>query len=716
MSQAEELVVHGAREHNLKNVTVRIPRNALVVRDRPLGLREVLARVRHDLRGGSAAVRRVALRIRAPVPADDGEARRRLDRRALAGDLHRPEDDLAQPALDGRHGHGDLRLPAAAVCAHRPAALPDLRAPDRGAVARPDRRAGAAPRRRHEVHGERSGRARPQGRVQGHPGGAAPRRLHAREGRRRAAAPRGGDRPRQEVQAHDRGRRRPARDEGRSPAAAHAVRRDGDVACRGARGHRRRRRRRAHLLREPRVPRSRRLAARARAARVLVQLAARSMSPLHRARRAARDRPRSPRSRYVALDRGGRARPVDDRKPELLRLGDRGDRGALRDPARRAVARARDRAAGSVPARDGGREDLRDVPQPDGPEAPVHDGVRGSPQQPAAALPRDGLVACARPHRGVHELPTVPGVPRRAAQAGGARRDDRRSLDPRVHADVGCTCAPVRRRAPADEDRGAHRSAHPQGGARAAHVPRERRRRLPPARPGGEDALRRRGSAVAAGDADRVAARRRPLHPRRAVDRAAPARQRTAHRHAREAPRRRQHRPRRRARRADDARVRLGGRPRAWRGRARRRDRRRGCRGDDRGHSRLGHGGIPERQAPDPRPAEARGRRARLVLRPRRVDAQPEGHRRRLPGRAVHRRDRCLGLGEVDARERDPLQVAREPAEQDADEAGRPRVASTGSTSSTRSSTSTRARSGGRRARIRRRTPTSSRTCASSTR
>src|SRR5215468_4583239 len=30
MSQTEQLVVHGAREHNLKNVTVRIPRNALV--------------------------------------------------------------------------------------------------------------------------------------------------------------------------------------------------------------------------------------------------------------------------------------------------------------------------------------------------------------------------------------------------------------------------------------------------------------------------------------------------------------------------------------------------------------------------------------------------------------------------------------------------------------------------------------------------------------
>src|SRR6478609_8979313 len=30
MTKADELVVHGAREHNLKNVTVRIPRNALV--------------------------------------------------------------------------------------------------------------------------------------------------------------------------------------------------------------------------------------------------------------------------------------------------------------------------------------------------------------------------------------------------------------------------------------------------------------------------------------------------------------------------------------------------------------------------------------------------------------------------------------------------------------------------------------------------------------
>ena len=35
-------------------------------------------------------------------------------------------------------------------------------------------------------------------------------------------------------------------------------------------------------------------------------------------------------------------------------------------------------AAGSVPLRDGRRADLRHLPEPDGPQAPVHDGVRGA--------------------------------------------------------------------------------------------------------------------------------------------------------------------------------------------------------------------------------------------------------------------------------------------------------------------------------------------------
>ena len=389
------------------------------------------------------------------------------------------------------------------------------------------------------------------------------------------------------------------------------------------------------------MPRPRRLARRARAARLLLQLAARGVPALHRARRAARDRPRPARPGHVALDRGGRARPVDDRQPELLRLGHRGDRRALRDPARRALARAHDGAAGQVPARHRRRAHLRHVPQPDGAQAPVHDGLRGAPRQPPAQVPRDRLLARARPDRGVHELPALPGVQRRAAEARGARGDDRRPLDPRLHADVGRAGAPLRRRARAHEDGGAHRPAHPEGGARAADLPRERRRRLPAARPRGEDALGRRGAAAPARDADRIAARRRPLHPRRAVDRAPPARQRQAHPHARAAPRRRQHRARRRARRADDARGGLGRRPRAGRRRARGRGGRGGDCGRHRDDAGLGHRPVPERRAADPRAAEARRRRARLVLGPRRVDAQPEGHRRRLPRRPLHRGDRA---------------------------------------------------------------------------
>ena len=180
-------------------------------------------------------------------------------------------------------------------------------------------------------------------------------------------------------------------------------------------------------------------------------------------------------------------------------------------------------------------------------------------------------VAAARADRGVHVVPAVPGVQGRAPQARGARGDGRRPVDPRVHAHVGDARARVPRRARPDRDRAADRPADHQGDPRAADVPRQRRRRLPRARPRVGDAVGRRGAAAAAGDADRLAARRRALHPRRAVDRAAPARQRAADRDARAAARPRQHGARRRARRADDAQRRLARRHGAGRRRARRR-------------------------------------------------------------------------------------------------------------------------------------------------
>ena len=236
---SDELVIHGAREHNLKDIDVRLPRNKLVTITGLSGSGKSSLAFDTIYAEGPAPLRGVALRVRAPVPPDDGEAGRGLDRGPLAGDLDRPEDDLAQPALDGRHRDRDLRLPATALRAGRAAALPGLRAADRRAVDRGDRRPGAAARGGHEVHRQRAGRPRPQGRVQGRLRGAARRRVHAREGRRRDPHARGRDRPRQEVQAHDRGRRRPADHEAGPAHAAGAVDRDRDLARGRARRDRR---------------------------------------------------------------------------------------------------------------------------------------------------------------------------------------------------------------------------------------------------------------------------------------------------------------------------------------------------------------------------------------------------------------------------------------------------------------------------------------------
>ena len=84
-------------------------------------------------------------------------------------------------------------------------------------------------------------------------------------------------------------------------------------------------------------------------------------------------------------------------------------------------------------------------------------------------------------------------------------------------------------------------------------------------------ARRRRGAAHPAGVADRQRARRRALRARRAVDRAAPARQPPPDRDAHPPARPRQHRARRRARRGDDPGRRPRRRHRAGRGGARRR-------------------------------------------------------------------------------------------------------------------------------------------------
>ena len=163
---AEELVVHGAPRAQPEERLGDAAAERADLHHRALGIRQVLARVRHDLRRGATPLRRVALVLRAPVPPDDGEARRRLDRRPLAGHLDRSEDNIAQPTLDRWDRHRDLRLLAAALRAGRQTALPCLRQRERRAVGSDDRRPDPAARRRDEVHGQRPGGARSQGRVQ----------------------------------------------------------------------------------------------------------------------------------------------------------------------------------------------------------------------------------------------------------------------------------------------------------------------------------------------------------------------------------------------------------------------------------------------------------------------------------------------------------------------------------------------------------------------
>ena len=99
-----------------------------------------------------------------------------------------------------------------------------------------------------------------------------------------------------------------------------------------------------------------------------------------------------------------------------------------------------------VPVRHERRQAVRLLPQPDGPQAVVHDDLRGDHPEPRAPLSRDGLGLVAREDRGVHVGAAVPGVQGRAAAAGVARGEGGRDPDPRVHRDERAAGARVARR------------------------------------------------------------------------------------------------------------------------------------------------------------------------------------------------------------------------------------------------------------------------------
>ena len=202
--------VRGARTHNLKNIDLDIPRNQLVVITGLSGSGKSSLAFDTLYAEGPAPLRREPVGVRAAVPAADGQARRRRDRGPVARDLDRAEGDLAQPALDRRHGHRDPRLPAPAVRPRRHAVLPQPRPAAAGAERQPDGRRHAGAAGRHAPDDPGAGGARPQGRVR------RPVRRHAGAGLRalpgRRQDVRGGRRAQAEEgrEARHRRRHRPA--------------------------------------------------------------------------------------------------------------------------------------------------------------------------------------------------------------------------------------------------------------------------------------------------------------------------------------------------------------------------------------------------------------------------------------------------------------------------------------------------------------------------
>ena len=124
------IVVRGARQHNLKGFDLEIPRRSYTVVTGPSGSgKSSLAfdtiyaeGQRRYVESLSAYARQFLERMEKPnVDFIDGLSP------AVAIEQSNPDQDLA---LDGRHRHRDLRLPAAPLGAHRPHLLPGVRPRD----------------------------------------------------------------------------------------------------------------------------------------------------------------------------------------------------------------------------------------------------------------------------------------------------------------------------------------------------------------------------------------------------------------------------------------------------------------------------------------------------------------------------------------------------------------------------------------------------------
>ena len=587
---------------------------------RSVRVRQVLAGLRHDLRRGPAALRRVAVVLRPAVPRPDGQAGRRLHRGPVPGGVDRPEVDLAQPAVDGRHHHRDLRLPAAAVRPDRPPALPDLRRTDLQADPAADRRPGAGDAGGHPLPGAGAGDPGAQGRVRRPARRPAVQGLLAGPDRRRGAPADRAAEAEEAGEALDRGGRRPAGQPGDRPSSGSPTR------WRPACGW-----------------------------------------PTAWSSSSSSTSTRTTRSANGATPSGWPARTTT-RWPSTS-----WSRGRSRSTRRSAPARS---APGSAPARRSTPSWWCPTASASLAEGAIHPWAGGHHQRvlrPAAAGAGrgDGLLhghpvgqaagrtparrCCTASDEQVHVTyrnrygrqrsyyaefeGVIPFLERRAAQTDSDFAREKYEgymrevpcpvchgtrLKPEILAVTLAARASVGQlniadlSATVDQGRGRvlprpgavrarpdDRRAGAQGGRRPARLPARRRAGLPVAGPAGGDPVRRRGAADPAGHPDRLRAGRRAVRARRAVDRAAPAGQPPADPDPDPAARPGQHADRRRARRGHHPDRRLGGGHRAGRRRARRQGGglRHGRRSG--GVRRVDHRRVPLRPAGDRGAADA---------------------------------------------------------------------------------------------------------------
>ena len=162
---AERLVIHGAREHNLKNVTLDLPRDELIVFTGlsgsgkcSLAFDTIYAEgQRRYVESLSSYARQFLGRWRSPTSTSS-----RASRPAISIDQ---KSTSRNPRSTVGHHHRGLRLPAGPLRPGGPPALPQVRAADRPPDPRPDRRPGHGAARGHAVPGAGADRPGPQGGV-----------------------------------------------------------------------------------------------------------------------------------------------------------------------------------------------------------------------------------------------------------------------------------------------------------------------------------------------------------------------------------------------------------------------------------------------------------------------------------------------------------------------------------------------------------------------